>query len=293
MPMSFNISHACKTDVGLVREHNEDSILYFQPEDDSLAAQKGVLAIVADGVGGNAGGEVASSMAVNAIRQCYYDDAESSSLSNSLGRSLRVANHQIVEVSNTTPEYHGMATTCTALVLTQEQVLIAHVGDSRAYRLRGSDFVQLTKDHSLVNELLGKGLITEEESKNHPQGNVITRALGSQDEVEVDIVELPVERGDCFCLCSDGLSNMVSDQTIAETLYSKSPNESCEILVELARQRGGYDNISVVTIKIDDYSVTAGTKTRRITEPYPNDICVSRLFLACFGWAVRLFSKSS
>lgn len=255
--------------------------------------QKGVLAIVADGVGGNNAGEIASSVATTVIRRRFYEDDRSTFHSELLQAAVTEANQEVFVASQMRPEHVGMATTCTALVICQDRAVIAHVGDSRAYRLRGSDFIQLTRDHSLVNELLGKGLITEEESKNHPQANIITRALGSQNEVEVDIVEVPVERGDCFCLCSDGLSNMVSDQTIAETLYSKSPTESCEILVELARQRGGYDNISVVTIKIDDHPVTAGTKTRRIAEPFPNGIRFSRLFLACFGWAVRLFSKSS
>lgn len=290
----LNIVPAWKTDTGLVREHNEDSVLFFAPEDDEVRRQKGVLAIVADGVGGKNAGEVASSIATTIIRQTYYEDDRSISLLESFRESVQEANQQIRDASKLNADYDGMATTCTALVLYQDRAAIAHVGDSRAYMLRGDDFTQLTRDHSLANDLLAQGLITEEEAKHHPQSNVITRALGTQKDIEVDVVEVPVlEIGDCFCLCSDGLSNLVSDREISQILSSRNPLDGCEDLVDLARQRGGYDNISVLIVKVDNGPHAKGTKTKQITGPFPGGTHFSRSFLGSFDRARRLFSKRS
>jgi serine/threonine protein phosphatase PrpC len=246
----FQISAAFKTDTGLVREQNEDAVLLFEPEDALLLESKGVLAVVADGVGGNVGGEVASSIAVETVKNYYYTDRDADRVSNSLERAVKAANKRIIDAANKEPDYNGMATTCTALVLCGGEAVVAHVGDSRAYKLRGNEPIRLTRDHTLVNDLVENGTISEEQARSHPQKNIITRALGSQPDIDVDIVEMATGVDDCYLLCSDGLSNLITEKEMAEITSSSDPSASCEKMVELARGRGGYDNITVQVLKV-------------------------------------------
>lgn len=270
MEKILNITAASKTDVGLVREENEDALLFCQPSDPRVFEERGILAVVADGVGGNSAGEVASRTAVETIQDTYFQGFDHEPIAAALERAVKEANRRIIDLSEKNALYKGMATTCTALVVRQSDLVIAHVGDSRAYCLRNGELRRLTEDHTLVNELLKKGLVSEEEAKDHPQSNVIVRALGSQGDIDVDVIEFVAEGEDCYLLCSDGLSNLVADEEIAQILSSSTPFVSCETMVELARQRGGYDNITVQVIKVSTNDSRRVRETRPITGEFPH-----------------------
>jgi len=266
----LHITAASKTDAGLVRERNEDAVLFYQPADLRAIEEKGVLAIVADGVGGNSAGEIASKLAVETVQEAYFHNADHKSVSDALEEAIKVANRRIINIAEKESAYKGMATTCTALVLRHRDLVIAHVGDTRAYRFRNGKLEQLTRDHTLVNELLEEGLISETDAKNHPQGNVIVRALGSQRDIEVDVVKLIAEADECYLLCSDGLSNLVSEQEMAQILSSCTPEGSCGTMVDVARQRGGHDNITVQVIKLSANGPESPRKTRLVANILPH-----------------------
>ncbi|MGI8908550.1 MAG: Stp1/IreP family PP2C-type Ser/Thr phosphatase [Candidatus Sumerlaeaceae bacterium] len=246
------------TDVGLKRTHNEDN--FFRSDELGLY-------LVADGMGGHAAGEVASSAAIEAIvgfaERHSRDDALTwpfgfdqrlSAPANALVSGIRLANQTLFSMQQERPELNGMGTTIATLRIAEGEATLAHVGDSRVYRMRGDDLTQLTSDHSWVNEQLQKNIITAEEARNHRYKNVITRALGNRTDLEIDVRNEPVEAGDRFLVCSDGLSGMVEDWemrevlTVAETDLRGAANK----LVALANEAGGHDNISVVLIRCEE-----------------------------------------
>lgn len=227
------------TDVGRVRSNNQDSIGEFIQREPSLR-----LLVVADGMGGHRGGEVASQMAVEAVRAAFQGGGDSPP--EVLRAALERANQQVNEASQRDRSLNGMGTTCVAMLFGRGgQAWVAHVGDSRAYRLRGGQLTQLTDDHSIVGELVRMGRISAEEARTHPQRNEILRAIGTQETVAVDLEAVPVQPGDRFLLCSDGLYGMLTDAEIAEVLRGEGPNDAARILVDRANERGGVDNISV------------------------------------------------
>ncbi len=248
------------TDIGRKRQRNEDSYLV----NDKLR-----LYIVADGMGGHAGGEFASKIAVSTVEEIlkgedrkkshvpeksYLDPREPSGgdrfEADRLRDAIARAGSMIVRKASEEPELRGMGTTATIILFIGDKAYIAHVGDSRAYCVRGGKITQITEDHSLVHEQLKSGLITEEEAKTHQLKNIITRSVGVQEEVEVDTVVWKVEQDDRYLLCSDGLSNMVSDLEIEQALSSNDPEEAARLLVERANQRGGDDNITLIALKV-------------------------------------------
>lgn len=233
------LSHA-----GRVREHNEDAVLYCIPHPDDSAAQLGVLALVADGMGGHAAGEVASAIAARTIRLLFYK--EYVPVANALANAFSVANRLIYEESARNPDYEGMGTTCTAIVVRDQHLWLAHVGDSRAYIVRGGRIHQVSDDHSLVAALVRDGTMTPEDAATSPERNVILQALGTKPAVEPQIWDegLPLRDGDTIVLCSDGLSDLVDDETIAATVAGHEPIEACQRLVDAALTAGGHDNIS-------------------------------------------------
>jgi protein phosphatase len=240
-----------KTDIGQVRKRNEDSSCAFEPEDAEVLSAKGSLYIVADGMGGHRGGEVASKLAVETIRQEYYASPESDPL-NALMMAFKVANRLIFNKSTSDQEFFGMGTTCTAMVILGNLAYFAHVGDSRAYLFRQEKLQRITRDHSLVEDMIRAGMITPDEARVHPQRNIITRSLGIQDSIIPDrpVSPLDVETGDIFLMCSDGLTSLVDDGTIETVLAGKTPSEACDHLVALANQQGGTDNITVQIIEV-------------------------------------------
>jgi len=240
-----------QTDRGCVREANEDSGRFVRPNDPAQLAEKGLLAIVADGMGGHCAGEVASRMAVETVSRAYYrGDAD---ITEALRAAFAEANREIHEAAAHDPNLKGMGTTCTALVLHEGRAFSAHVGDSRLYMLRGGDVYLMTEDHSAVMEMVKLGIITHEQARHHTDKNVILRALGTSSEVEVSTWEQPLDvcAGDQFLLCSDGLYDLVSDEEIKQVLVStEDQHAACEHLIERAKERGGHDNITVGIIGI-------------------------------------------
>ena len=240
----MNLSAAALTDVGLRRRVNEDRY--------ALAADLG-LYLVADGMGGHTAGQLASELAaeaaVNTLRTLI--DA-SASLTEKLRYSVSAANREILSAAQAKPELAGMGTTLVALLAGPDRIALAHVGDSRAYLVRGGRIRQLTDDHSLVAELVRRQEISAHAARGHPHRHVLTRALGVRRSVEADLAELTPAVNDTFVLCSDGLTTHVQDDEIAATVLSAADLESaCDRLVDLANARGGEDNITVLLVRCD------------------------------------------
>ncbi len=248
--LKYEVAASLLSDVGCVREVNEDCIRFVQPGDPEVAAKKGLLVLVADGMGGHSGGEVASNKATDVISRVYYE--ESGEPQSALKKAFNRASREIFEMSQKDEALKGMGTTCTALVLKNGTALAAHVGDSRLYLVRNGQIYLMTEDHSEVMEMVKRGLISLEEARHHPDKNVILRAIGSHPEVEVSTWEepFPVREGDRFLLCSDGLYDLVEDGEIKEELEKSEPQVACESLVALAKERGGHDNISVGIVSL-------------------------------------------
>ena len=227
-----------KTHCGKVRPINEDR--YLVPEEgDSIV-------LVADGMGGHKAGEVASETAAQTIRACAVKmHGREISIKTAL-KWVRQANQIIYRMANEKPECMGMGTTMTFLYFMDKHALLAHVGDSRCYRIRDGRIMQLTKDHSLVAELVRIGEITPEQACNHPYRNIITRALGTDDYVAVDAQDIPVEENDVYLLCSDGLSNYLEEDELLHAVQNQPSDALCDHLVQIALDRGGRDNITVV-----------------------------------------------
>ncbi|MFN7931179.1 MAG: Stp1/IreP family PP2C-type Ser/Thr phosphatase [Blastocatellia bacterium] len=244
-----------QTDAGCVRSHNEDSSHYVCPNDPGLLARKGALVIVADGMGGHACGEVASHMAVEAINRVYY--VTTGDIRATLAEAVRQANREIFQFAAQDNSLTGMGTTCVLLAIVGGFAYWAHVGDSRLYLQREQQIYQLTEDHSAVMEMVRLGLLSREEAQNHPDKNIILRAVGMQAEVEAEMGKssLPVLPGDQFLLCSDGLSDLVSADEMKDILLAHDPHAASTALITLAKERGGHDNITVAIVKAN----TTGT----------------------------------
>lgn len=231
------------TSVGKIRAVNEDS--YFVSEIGSGGA---VLAIVADGMGGHNAGEIASAEAVNTLKSSIT--TADNTTKDVLLTAIQCANNAIYKMSKQTPSMHGMGTTITACVISENTVTAAQVGDSRLYLIKDNEITQITKDHSLVEMLIESGSITKEDAKTHPQKNVITRALGTNNSVEADVYEFKVGEDDVLLLCSDGLVNMVEDEKILSMITECHDFENlADKLIAEAEDAGGHDNITVVLIK--------------------------------------------
>ena len=242
-----------KTDLGCVRENNEDKFEFFRPDDDDVLATKGSFYAVADGMGGHAAGQIASEIALKTAIRAYYADP-SPMVEDSLRSAIQQANGIIYDLSRAISERNGMGTTLTALVVRGEEAFIAQVGDSRCYRMRGSRIELLTDDHSWVNEQVKRGALTAEEAEMSPFKNVITRSIGNAPSVDIDIFTHELEEGDQFLLCSDGLSNEVTAEEMRDAMKRGSPSQAAWDMVNLALEHGGSDNCTVLILKILDIS---------------------------------------
>ncbi|HEU4754133.1 MAG TPA: PP2C family serine/threonine-protein phosphatase, partial [Armatimonadota bacterium] len=217
------LAFGAKTDLGRVRENNEDKFDYLEPDEPSVLATKGRVYAVADGMGGHSAGQVASELALNVFIRSYYSNT-SPDIEASLTRAVREANAYIVDVARTIPGRNGMGATLTAAIVRDDDLVLAQVGDSRCYLLRGGQLQQLTEDHSWVAEQVRSGAMTEEEAEQSPFRNVITRSMGGAPEVEPDLTAVKLLPGDRYLLCSDGLSGMVPVHELAELLGQGSPS---------------------------------------------------------------------
>lgn len=249
--VEFKISASLQTDVGCLREANEDCGQHFVPNDREIKVRRGILTIVADGMGGHASGEVASKMAVELISKYYYQDMENPAQI-ALQRAVELANFEIYQTSVSDENLFGMGTTLVIFVLLDNKAFSAHIGDSRLYRLRNQRLELLTYDHSQVMEMVKQGILSLEDAWNHEDKNIILRALGTQPTVETEISNIfEVAVGDEFLLCSDGLSDMLPEAEIFQVWNSsKGVHEACENLIERAKQNGGHDNVTVGIIGI-------------------------------------------
>ncbi|BCV87496.1 protein-serine/threonine phosphatase PrpC [Bacillus subtilis] len=240
---------ALKTDTGKIRQHNEDDAGIFKGKDEFI------LAVVADGMGGHLAGDVASKMAVKAMGE-KWNEAETiptapSECEKWLIEQILSVNSKIYDHAQAHEECQGIGTTIVCALFTGKTVSVAHIGDSRCYLLQDDDFVQVTEDHSLVNELVRTGEISREDAEHHPRKNVLTKALGTDQLVSIDTRSFDIEPGDKLLLCSDGLTNKVEGTELKDILQSDSaPQEKVNLLVDKANQNGGEDNITAVLLEL-------------------------------------------
>jgi protein phosphatase len=257
-----------RTDVGQIREHNEDNFLVadltrktrglLEANRAGVVGKHGSLVAVCDGMGGAAAGEIASQLAVDILYERMIDALEEGrglsrdELARRLVRGIEAAGLRIFQEAKLDRTRRGMGTTVTAAALVDDHLFFAQVGDSRGYVLRDGQLMQLTRDQSLVNQLIEAGQLTEEEAETFEHNNIILQALGTADTVQVDLTYCELRRGDMLLLCSDGLSGMVRFDDIREVLRSTTePIEACKMLTERANQAGGHDNITVIVVQFD------------------------------------------
>ena len=245
-----SLEHAALTDIGLRRTNNQDAIAVVIADSQQTWQQRGHLFMVADGMGAHAAGELASKLAADTVA-LTYPKLEDLSPPEALLKATLEANQQIHGRGEADPAFKGMGTTSTAMLLLPQGAVLAHVGDSRAYRLRGNRFEQLTFDHSLVWEMRAAGQMADDEIHDYIPKNIITRSLGPGAEVQVDLEgPFPIAQGDTFLLCSDGLSGPVEDEEMGTILRALSPVQAVHALVDLANLRGGPDNITVIVARV-------------------------------------------
>ena len=248
--MALTFHYAARSDVGLVRKDNQDSG-YAGPH----------LLVVADGMGGHAGGDIASATVVTELVEIDHDSLTAAEASTQLGRAITAANDEIARTFADNPELEGMGTTVTAIMRARNKLILAHIGDSRAYLLREGRLAQITKDHSFVQTLIDEGRITEEEASTHPQRSVVTRVLTGDAGDEPDIGAREARLGDRYMLCSDGLSGFVALDTIEEILTAGiSPGRAADDLVSLALRAGAPDNVTVVVADVVDSGTGPSTQ---------------------------------
>ena len=260
-------SYATLTDIGRVRTHNEDSVLAQPP-----------LFVVADGLGGHEAGEVASSIAVETLR----DHAPRRPDSKALARAVRAANREVVRAAREGFGKQGMGTTMTAAIVEGTHIALAHVGDSRAYLLSAGELTRVSEDHSMVADMIRRGELTEAEARYHPNRSVITRALGTDPNMIADTYDVEAAPGDRLLLCSDGLTGMLEDAAIAEMLAAyRDPAIAARMLVDAANEAGGHDNISVVIVDI-----AGGSRSGSLVDA--DGTRSGRVLLAVIGWLLLL-----
>ncbi|MCH8034908.1 MAG: Stp1/IreP family PP2C-type Ser/Thr phosphatase [Bacteroidetes bacterium] len=278
----LSVSYHGTSDIGLERTENQDSFGKFPLDSEDPYQPKGLLYIIADGMGGHAGGKKASRLALNVVSQVYFS-LSSNNISDCLQGAFNSANSKIYQTSEEELQFKGMGTTCTALVLEKDFAYIAHVGDSRVYRITHEKIVQLTQDHTQVAEMYRQGILSKKEAKHHPSKSVLIRALGTEPKVEIDIKEkIQVKPEDYYVLCSDGLAN-VKKEEIREIVLANSPEDAGEELISLANQRGGHDNVTVLIIKINkDKEDSLNAVEQRVKNPLEGWFKLGILAIAIF-----------
>lgn len=252
MKVHPGVEVASLTDVGCQRENNEDSYAYWESDDDAEFERLGRLVVVADGMGGVEGGQFASRIAVESVQHAYASSPESDPQQRLL-EAFRLAHAQVQEKARQDPALRGMGTTLTAFALVGHRLFYAHVGDSRLYLLRAGKLQALTHDHSLVARLVENGVVSARDAESHPQKHVLTAAVGVSDEIQPDHPAGPIniQASDVLMACSDGLWGQMSEQEMAEILASQKPAEACRSLVEVAKNHGGPDNITLQIVRVN------------------------------------------
>jgi len=247
--VQFSSFAVALSDVGEIRENNEDSIVFIKPHDEHTQIEKGSLAIVCDGMGGHKSGDLASKIGIDKVSEYYY--SSKSNVEQSIKDALISAHKSIRKVSTYNARHAKMGTTCTAVVIKEKSVYVAHAGDSRAYLISDENIKQLTKDHTYVQHLYDKGVITLKEKLRHPDRNIVTMVLGTQNEFLPDVYSYKNSFGesDKLLLCSDGLYDYIEDHELKHIVSRHEPATAAETLVDIAKKRGGHDNISVIIVQ--------------------------------------------
>lgn len=272
--------YGSRTEIGNVREHNEDSLTVLPP-----------LFAVADGMGGHEAGEVASEITINTLN----DLAPQSADAEALARAVVASNLNVIKAPSQGVGREGMGTTLTAAILEKERLVIAQVGDSRAYLLHNGSLQQLTRDHSLMADMIEAGQLTEAEARVHPNRSVITRAIGSDPHMQPDLYELNVETGDRLLLCSDGICGMIEDHEIASIMRQAPSAQSCaDQLVEAALAAGGFDNATAVVVDVEGFKAVREKKQARKSKALAIGVIVCLLAaLACAVFAGYYYVNNS
>jgi serine/threonine protein phosphatase PrpC len=245
------VKFVARSEIGHARENNEDKFDFYEPDEEPLLAARGSVYLVCDGMGGHNAGQIASELAAKQFLHAYYHLGGTAQ--EAARHAILQAHHYIAEMASKIPSRYGMGTTLTALILKQDEGILAHVGDSRCYRLREGVFEQLSRDHTLVAYLVEQGILTPEQARYHPQRNVIRQAVGVADPsepLEPDIETFALQVGDLYLLCSDGLTDMVDDAEIEAILRDEPPTRAAWRLVDRALANGGRDNITIVLVRI-------------------------------------------
>jgi len=245
-----SVTFAAKTDLGRVRENNEDKFDWWEPDDAVLLARRGRLYAVADGMGGHSAGQIAAEMALKAIGTAYFATTRESA-EEALKRAIVKANALIFDTARAIPSRAGMGCTVVAVALLDAEAVVAWAGDSRAYLVREGAARRLTEDHSWVAEQVRLGVLTEEQAERSSRRNIVTRCLGPEPGVAPDVTVLPLRENDVLLLCSDGLTGAVGDDILAAAATECPPSFACSNLIDLANEAGGPDNITVAVLRID------------------------------------------
>jgi protein phosphatase len=251
MKVRPGIEAAGLTDVGCHRENNEDNYAYWEPQDEAAFEHLGRLAVVADGMGGAEGGQHASRIAVETVCGIYSSSPDPDPQQRLL-TAFHAANRRVQQEAHAKPMLHGMGTTLTACAVVGKSLYFAHVGDSRLFLVRDGEAQQLSRDHSLVARLIESGTIRPADAETHPQKHVLTAAIGVAEDLQPDVPSAPIElrSADVLILCTDGLWGQMTPREIAEIVSKSAPQYACKALVQLAKERGGPDNITVQMLRV-------------------------------------------
>jgi PPM family protein phosphatase len=270
--MKLTLDIGQRTDVGRRREHNEDSLGVYRPEHEAEFERRGLLLLVADGMGGYAAGEVASRVAVETASAEYFGGS-TARIEEALGRALQLANDAVRDEATRNAERAGMGTTIAAAVICSGELAAANVGDSRVYLCRAGVLHQVTHDHSWVAELMAAGKLTPEEAKRHPMRNVVTRSLGGRADVDVEIYpRSALQAGDIVVVCSDGLWGMIPGDQIQEIVVPLSAQAAADALIAAANEAGGHDNISAIVCRVLGQDGEDGERTELIETSSFDDV---------------------
>jgi PPM family protein phosphatase len=249
---------AQQTDIGRKRSLNEDNLLTVLPDDPQTLQNRGALFVVADGLGGHSFGERASEMVVNTVRETYYQQQEQKDIPTALKRAVEQANEAVYQENALrqppTDEKHSMGATCIAAVLCENRLVVANVGDSRLYIVHAGQIRQISQDHSVVADMVRAGSLTLEEARHHEKRNIITRCVGIDPTVEIDLFEEVVEENDVLLLCTDGLSNLITETEILKIVETYQTEESVQQLIARANAVGGTDNITAIVVRVDPHA---------------------------------------
>ena len=294
--IKLEIDYAGISDIGKVRPENQDTLGKFPEYTNDIYRPKGILFIIADGMGGHEKGKIASNIAVETIGKNYFS-IYSKNISESLRQAFEIANDKIFNYSSKELQSRKMGTTCTALVLNNNNAFIAHIGDSRIYGISDNNIKQLTHDHTAVNEMFRKGILSREEADIYPNKSMLVRAMGVESQIDIEIKDnIHIKSGDYFVLCSDGLSS-INKNEIKEIVLSNSPEEASKIFVNLANERDGKDNVSVQVIKIKyantDPYFSNEKRNKKSTIKWIGLVSVIVVLLIVFIYLIKILTQSN